>query len=303
MAFRFFKEKQSGPREIACPLCEHRQMESPLAVSSYCQNCGAYLSFEKGKIKARPKMVEDPFKYRPPQPKVEIEYKPREESLPPPPERPPAPAPKVELKTPPEARTEDIELIEPDPKPVPSSPFEKSSPDIQTRTAVCFDCGDSHEANALANSTQCRKCGRMISMESFDIRGVWNINVRTRGDVFIHRKSLLDSHSIECHDMTVEGEFSGDVTCTGDLILRRNAKILGKIICKRLLIEKRARIDFRNTIQTEECRIDGSVLGNIVCRGDLTLDKKATLNGDIKVGNLVVGDGAKHVGQIQMGGF
>lgn len=284
-------------------------MESPLAVSSYCKSCGAYLSFDDGQIKARAKTVADPFGNRPPQPKVEIEYKPREERgfIPPSKSRPPKPAPSPDPQpesplgdTPPEVVDEEPTLP---PETVAPILDTKTSPSIKTVTAVCFECGDAHEANAIANSTQCRKCGRMISLENFDIKGLWNINVRTRGDVFIHKKSQLASATIECKNLIVEGEFSGIVECSGDLVLRRHAKILGKVSCQRLLVEKRAKIDFLNTIQTNECRIDGVVTGNIVCKGHLTLEKKALLTGDIKVGTLSVADGAKHSGQIQMGGF
>ena len=53
----------------------------------------------------------------------------------------------------------------------------------------------------------------------------------------------------------------------------------------------------------DECTIDGLVTGHLACRGLLALEKKATLTGNIKVGRLTVADGAKHTGQIQMGGF
>ncbi|YCM45431.1 polymer-forming cytoskeletal protein [Verrucomicrobiaceae bacterium 227] len=441
MAFRFFRGKQSGPREIACPLCDHRQTESPLAVSSYCKGCGAYLTFQDGKIKARPKTVENPFENRPPQPKVEINYTARLETLhpfktpPAPPVEPPTPVEEKEEATPalieesepaptfappvippppaiptivensksespfpddpPSAPTliaEPESAPEPDPAPVqaagplplentesattipltlpiapgpvdesgpattlpvippaPPAPIERSGPTpapvttppsppapiesapldepaprpappkaespksfldkkpsskpLNTRRAVCFECGDAHEANALSNSTQCRKCGRMISLANHDIKGPWSSRIQTRGDVFIHKKGIVTGATIQCHHMIVEGDFTGSVECSGDLTLRRHGKIMGKVTCDRLLVEKRAKVDFLNPVETNECRIDGLVSGNIDCHGRLALEKKATLTGNIKVGTLTVADGAKHSGQIQMGRF
>ena len=45
------------------------------------------------------------------------------------------------------------------------------------------------------------------------------------------------------------------------------------------------------------------VTGHLACRGLLALEKKATLTGNIIVGRLTISDGAKHTGQIQMGGL
>lgn len=100
----------------------------------------------------------------------------------------------------------------------------------------------------------------------------------------------------------MEGDFTGGVECSGDLIIRRNGKIMGKVVCRRLIIEKRATVEFLNSVETDECTIDGLVTGTIICRGRLSLKKKAVLTGNIKVGRLVIAEGAKHQGQIQMGG-
>lgn len=366
MAFGFFKDKSKGPLEVSCPLCENTQQESPLAISSYCKGCGAYLSFRKGgEVIARPQATPDPFAHRPPQPKVEIEYKPREEKGPKPPE-PPAKAPVEEIDPqprsnkesdddsgdaqppprldevkeevlPPEPAAEstiepaveetpdhpnlpsnELEVEESEPEPQPEKAIPEPARFVGTnsekdqssgkkkpeqRRAICFECGDSHLANARANSTQCRKCGRLISMEDIHIREPWSSRVQTRGDVYIHKKGIVLGAAIQCHNLLVEGDFTGSAECSGDLTLRRHGKIIGKVVCDRLLVEKRAKVEFLNTVQMNECKIDGLVTGNLCCRGRLALEKKATLHGNIKVGTLTVADGAKHTGQIQMGGF
>lgn len=308
-------------------------------MSSYCKNCGAYLTFNKnGKIEARAKEVRNPFEDRPPQPKVEIDYRPREE----PGVRPPPPPPRVTPPSPPTPlASEEGDVSEEDPEPerpekdekvkmeeetfpeplveselteaesevskfvspVESSDEKSPKKPLKTRRAICFECGDVHEANALANSTQCHKCGRLISLANHEIKTHWNSRVQTRGDVFIHRKGVVTGAIIQCHHLVVEGEFTGSVECSGDLTLRRHGKIMGKIVCNRLFVERRAKVDFLNPVETNECRIDGLVTGQISCRGRLALEKRATLTGDIRVGTLTVADGAKHSGQIQMGGF
>lgn len=357
MAFNFFKDKSKGPREVTCPLCQNVQQESPLAVSSYCKKCKAYLSFRKGgEIVGRAQATPDPFAHRPTQPKVEIDYKPREErATTQSPSRKPAPAkpavPEQEAfpqETEPETAepevpadpepTQELEVVEKTITPLEKEPDEapeEKSPDIvepdqveeevtprfhrqveeddssrshkkkleNERLAICFECGDSHIANALANSTQCRKCGRLISLQDQHIKDAWSSRIQTRGDVYIHKKGIVIGASIQCHNLIVEGDFTGSAECSGDLTLRRHGKIMGKVVCDRLLVEKRAKVEFLNTVQMNECRIDGLVTGNLTCRGRLALEKKATLTGNVKVGTLTVADGAKHTGQIQMGGF
>ena len=343
MAFGFFKDKSKGPLEVTCPLCQHCQQESQLAVSSYCKGCGAYLTFEKdGEIKARPKAPPDPFAHRPPQPKVEIEYKAREEApitIPKKPSAPPATelpeelVPAVTQELPEESNQdapfEDTIAPLPDLTPLPSPPEESPTPaapagdddspsryhgneeeiaipsstKLETREVACFACGDIHAANIRANSTQCRNCGRLISMEDREIKDSVSSRVQTRVDVHIFKKGIVQSAPIQGHNLVVEGDFTGDAECSGDLILRRSGKVTGKVICKRLLVEKRAKIEFINSVEMDECKIDGLVTGHLACHGLLALEKKATLTGNIKVGRLTVADGAKHTGQIQMGGF
>ncbi len=329
MAFGFFKDKSNKPRKVTCPLCQHCQQESQLAVSSYCKGCNAYLTFEKdGGIKARPQAPPDPPAHRPPHPKVEIAYKAREEVLDHGPQTPPPAKPiKIEQDAPPLETLKLPKSSEPEEagntflNPLNSSPFAKddesssryqgaeeakSAPiptKVETREIACFECGETHPANVRANSSQCRSCGRLISMENREIKDAISSCIQTRGDVHIYKKGIVHSAPIQCKNLIVEGDFTGDAECSGDLILRRTGKITGKITCKRLFVERRVKIEFINSVVMDECKIDGFVTGHLACRGLLALEKKATLTGNIKVGRLTVSDGAKHTGQIQMGGF
>jgi len=298
LAFKFFKDKNKGPIEVTCPLCQHVQQESPLAVSSTCKGCNAYLSFRKGgEIVARRQPSNEPLSQNSqtsePKPKPELTQKPE-------PKPAPKPEPKPELKS-----QEDLS---------PRYHRQSNSDDEESKSAqkkrkanerlvTCFECGDSHIANALSNSTQCRKCGRLISLEDKEIKETVTSRIQTRGNVHIHKKGIVLGASIQCHNLIVDGDFTGNVECSGDLTLRRHGKIAGTVVCDRLFVQKRAKIEFMHSVETNECQIDGLVSGNLVCRGRLALEKRATLTGDIKVKTLTVADGAKHHGKIQMGGF
>lgn len=341
-------------------------MESPLAVSSVCRKCGAYLSFVKGQVRARPReeieskvkeldpsTPEPPVEKKespkaPPQPQLDLQkaqdhqpsadpqsplaqphqadpdldLTPISRKFRPPKNAPALQKPPVSKPTKAPETTPDVPVPvpTPEPSPAPVSPAPEPAPKSQSflqklsgrstepvsqkeRLAICFECGDSHLANALSNSTQCRKCGRMISLQSHDIKTVHTSRIQTRGDVFIHKKGVVTGESIQCHHLTIEGEFTGNVECSGDLTMRRNGKVSGNVVCQRLLVERRSKVEFLAPVETNECSIDGLITGNITCRGKLSLEKRATLTGDIKVKSLTISDGAKHTGQIQMGGF
>ena len=330
--FGFFqnRHKETGPTEITCPLCDHRQLEPRLAVSSYCRHCGAYLTFERsGEVKARPQTPPDPFANRPPQPEVEVDYSPRRE--------PANPLPVSLRIRPAEEPAPDEEMAEEEVSPT-ASPEDKANtgllpesidheaplvrkeeasgisryqgiPSVQrtdggprkieTREVACFECGATHAANILANSTQCRSCGRLISMADREIRDTCSSPIQTRGNVHIHKKGLVRAAPIQCHDLIVEGDFTNDAECSGDLIIRRHGRIPGKIRCRRLLVEKRAKVEFLGPVEMEEGKIDGIVTGNLACHGLLILEKKSVLTGNIKVGRLSIAEGAKHNGQVR----
>ncbi|MGB0328139.1 MAG: bactofilin family protein [Akkermansiaceae bacterium] len=310
MPFGFFKEKETGPVDITCPLCGSRQQESRLAVSSYCKECGAYLSFEKdGEVKARPLTPPDPFADRPTQPEVDVDYSPCKEleeirpiipvrKAPEPIEEPTEAGQNLDSPPPQKALSADGRY-----QGTPAPGGTPSQNKIETRNVTCFECGATHAANILANSTQCRNCGRMISMADRDIHETWTSPIQTRGNVHIHKKALVRAASIQCHDLIVEGTFTDNAECSGDLIIRRNGKIPGQVKCRRLLVEKRAKVEFLGPVEMDEGKIDGIVTGNLTCHGLLALEKKSVLTGNLKVGSLTIADGAKHNGQVRMGPF
>jgi len=194
------------------------------------------------------------------------------------------------------------------PSPVTAKPEAKarlssffSKKEREPRDIHCFECRAAHTISPSSTSTLCPKCGTYISLKDYEINERWNRRIQTRGDVLIQKKGVVSGTTIQCHHLILEGDFTGGVECSGDLIIRRNGKIMGKVICRKLIVEKRANVEFLNSVETDECVLDGLISGNIHCKGLLTLKKKAVLTGNIKVGRLSIAEGAQHHGQIQMG--
>ena len=148
----------------------------------------------------------------------------------------------------------------------------------------------------------CPHCGAYIGLKDYDIRDQENSRIQTRGNVFVHKKGYVSGITIQAHNLIIEGEIQGGAECTGDFIVRKNGKINGAVSSDRVVIERRAEVDFLNPVEAREVVIDGHVTGAVNCK-KLILKKRATLDGDLTVASLSVEEGAKHTGKIQMTGL
>lgn len=266
-------EPQRHRIEVACPECGHVQIEPALVVSTQCRSCRANFQVKDGKgvTRTRP---------------VTRLAKPRRDSD-------PEPAPAV-VKTQPLLRK-----VPPQP---PQRPFllrllQRRKP---PREVCCFGCGHTFNAIAEAQSSQCPKCGRYVSLLDYDIAELWNRPIQTRGNVIIQKSGSVSGASVKCHHLTVLGGLAGPVECSGDLIIRNSGRIVGTIQCRNLRVEKGARVEFLHPVTATTAVIDGQVRGQLSCTGTVTLEKRAQFHGLVRTASLNVKHGAKHTGTVEM---
>lgn len=169
------------------------------------------------------------------------------------------------------------------------------------RSVRCFDCDGEHEILADSTSALCPKCGAYIGLKSYDIRDRSNSRIQTRGNVFVHKKGEVTGITIQCHNLTIEGHIQGGAECSGDFIIRKTGKVNGPVTSERVIVERRAIVDFMSGVNAKEVIIDGEVTGAVTCK-KLVLKKRATLDGDLSVGSLSIEEGARHTGNIKMTG-
>jgi len=81
----------------------------------------------------------------------------------------------------------------------------------------------------------------------------------------------------------IDGEFYGDISSEGDLIIGESAKIEG-------------------TIQVASASVSGEVVGSITTTGNLELRPSARVTGELNVAALIVERGAYFDGQVKMTG-
>jgi cytoskeletal protein CcmA (bactofilin family)/Zn finger protein HypA/HybF involved in hydrogenase expression len=294
----FFKKKHSESDEnpnvhknsvnLICPHCDFEQSDPRMAISTYCRGCGTHYKIAEGKAVFNKPAPTPPFASDNDKSRINT----KDTSAPPvsPGTETPAPTPRLRTVPPTSA------LVK---KAAATTGFLQSK--VPPRNVMCFECDREHQAPAEASSTLCPACGGYISLKDFDIKNNWNRRIQTRGNVTIHKKAVVTGITIRCHHLTVQGKLTGGVDCSGDFTIRSHGKIMGKVRCNRLIIEKRAQVEFSNPVHCKDAIIDGNVIGNFTCTGKLQLKKKATLTGDIKVATMAVEEGARHNGRISIG--
>lgn len=278
---------------LSCPSCGHTQHESSFAVSTYCRSCGSYFKIRNGLAVPNTPVSLHPL-----------------HGLQPAVEKPPAKVYAGSLTE----RLDEARRSSCSGAPTVTAPEEQDSVRREVfqqmisgtprtvRDIECLECGHVNQIPADSGSALCPRCGEFVSLKNYEIHDFWDRRIRTRGDVFLHRKARVEDIPVQCHNLTVEGRFSGSVDCTGDFIIRRHGKIMGRVRCRRLVIESRAKVEFANNVHAEEVYIDGTVSGHIHCAGKLVLERNASLKGDLKVSSLVVNEGARHSGLVSVHG-
>jgi cytoskeletal protein CcmA (bactofilin family) len=154
-------------------------------------------------------------------------------------------------------------------------------------------------AVADAQSSQCPKCGGYVSLRDYDIGEAWNRGIETRGNIVVRKSGSIGKVGVRCHHFSAQGRIAADIDCSGDILVRGDAKFTGTIHCHRLRIEKGARVEFLQPVHAAQVWIEGDVLGQIFCTGPVTLEKRALLKGPIRTTSLVLRKGARHEGCVE----
>jgi cytoskeletal protein CcmA (bactofilin family) len=94
--------------------------------------------------------------------------------------------------------------------------------------------------------------------------------------------------------LEIEGEIEGDE----DLVIQ--GKLQGKINSKKnLTVDSSGRV--QATITTKNLAISGMLIGNVTASERVEVKKEGKMIGDIKAPRVIIADGAKFKGNIEMG--
>jgi cytoskeletal protein CcmA (bactofilin family) len=171
--------------------------------------------------------------------------------------------------------------------------------EVEERVVHCLDCATELHVSRQATSTLCRRCGCYVNLEDFDIRGHRRENIRTRGNVVIHRRASLSASEVACESLKVFGKISGKIDCSGDAMFRSSGKVVGAVRCRHIYIHKLSNIKFIPGIRAETAEIHGHVEGDIICEGTIRITKTGAVFGDCIAPAVSLEDGASLSGQMR----
>ena len=275
---------------LVCPHCGKEQTEPGLAISTFCRSCGEHYQIENG-------VALPPFRADDPGPRFRSTV--------------------TEGDAPSSTGFDDVDPRDSQTTPEPVAPSvkrsffgfgwflqntddESTSNEPEKKPIRCFECGHIHEVSIAASSTQCARCSLYISLSDQDIRSQYSRNVRTRGNVNIHRKGSVIGCEIACHDLTVLGKLSGSVDCSGNATFKNSGKVLGSMHCKHIVVDRKCELDFPQGIIAESADIYGVVRGDILCSGTIHIFKTGSVFGDATARAVVVKDGGVLTGQMRI---
>ena len=170
----------------------------------------------------------------------------------------------------------------------------------EKRLVRCFDCNHRQWVPISAESTQCGRCSVYISMGDLVIKNPSSQNIRTRGDVTVEKRGSLIGCDIACHNLTVMGQISGSVDCSGVAHFKHSSKVMGSMHCKHLIIEKRCEIFFPQGVMAEEVDVYGTLIGNVLCSGVIRIYPTASVIGDATAKSIVMKDGGVLTGMMSI---
>ena len=173
---------------------------------------------------------------------------------------------------------------------------------VTRRDVICFDCQAVNKASAKASSTQCGNCGTFIDLQNIDIRERSTQRIRTRGNVTIHKKGALLCTAVHCGSLIVEGSIAGSIYAQEIVEFRVDAKILGEIRCRLLIIERRCHVQGLQPIHVEDLELQGSLLARVLARGTVHVGKHARLEGGVTAAQVKLDPGAELEGMLRVGG-
>ena len=92
----------------------------------------------------------------------------------------------------------------------------------------------------------------------------------------------------------IEGEIEGEE----DLVIQ--GRIKGKIVSRRdLTVDSSGKVEA--SISTKNLAVSGMLVGNVTASERVEVRKEGTMVGDIKAPRVVIADGAKFKGRVEMG--
>jgi cytoskeletal protein CcmA (bactofilin family)/predicted RNA-binding Zn-ribbon protein involved in translation (DUF1610 family) len=149
------------------------------------------------------------------------------------------------------------------------------------RDICCFSCGHKQQVSSSAQSSICPHCSSYIDLSDFRITGQFGRTIQTAGEVVITSKGDVTSAKISCGSATIEGKLRGNLYSTGEVTVKLRGKLQGTIEANKLVIEKKAEVEFARPVKVHAAEIGGRMAAIVHCDGCVTIVKGGELAGTV----------------------
>lgn len=171
----------------------------------------------------------------------------------------------------------------------------------RTVVARCFECTGKREVPKSSTSTICPQCGAYIDLQDYKVVSNFSRSVRTRGRLLVTSKGDLNSNRVICESAEVQGLVRGSLLCSGEVKIKLRGKLTGSIEAKRVVIDRRAEVEFVRPIHADLVEIDGSISARIISNGRVVVRKTGHLTGAVFARGFMVEKGGEFFGELSIG--
>jgi cytoskeletal protein CcmA (bactofilin family)/DNA-directed RNA polymerase subunit RPC12/RpoP len=171
----------------------------------------------------------------------------------------------------------------------------------RTTSVACFDCGATQELTSAATSTICPSCSVHMDLRDYKITTSFSRNIRTHGEVHITTTGDLSSHNVVCRAAIIDGRLRGNLHCVEKAEFRAPGKIHGKLTALKVLIGKKADVQFFRQLKVGSIEIRGAMSGEIVAETVVLIRGSGSLDGNVVARAINVEKGGKFSGQLMIG--
>jgi len=164
----------------------------------------------------------------------------------------------------------------------------------------CFDCKAKQDVISAATSTTCPKCSAHLDLRDYKITTAFSRAIRTHGEVHLTSKGDLNSSSVTCRSVLIEGKLRGNLHCAGTATIKFSGKIPGQLTAEHMLVERKADVQFFRRVRVKRIEIRGRMTGEIIAE-TVVIERNASLNGNVTAKSISVEKGGMFSGQLVIG--
>jgi cytoskeletal protein CcmA (bactofilin family) len=141
----------------------------------------------------------------------------------------------------------------------------------------------------------------LIDLSDFKIAGPFGRSIQTQGEVVLSSKADVTSAKIACGAAVIDGKLRGLLVCTGEARVKLQGKFLGDIDAHKLVIDKKADVEFARPVKARAVEIHGKMVADINCDGCLSISSGGSLVGVVHAKAINIEKGGIFSGELAIG--